>query len=168
MTRYLGLLSSCSGRPRKPSFTNSLKPSSVLHIDEAVLPASTRRPSHSASPSPAPLTSKTQPSALQQVTEQATFTVDDTPSSGDEAGGRASEARETGSLSSTRGILILVVVGMSQLLDNVSMTSVNLALSSISEEFGITQADEQVRLLRTASHTRCRNVPDHALLPHSG
>ncbi|CDZ97541.1 Predicted transporter (major facilitator superfamily) [Phaffia rhodozyma] len=55
----------------------------------------------------------------------------------------AADGKETGSLTSFRGIMILVVISASQMLDNVSMTSVNMALTAISKELQIRQADEQ-------------------------
>ena len=78
--------------------------------------------------------------------EHSSFTVEDPTSSDNEDGGRPGEGRDTGSLYSTRGALILAVIGASQMLDNVSMTSVNMALTAISKELHIAQADEQVCL----------------------
>lgn len=50
---------------------------------------------------------------------------------------------EFGRLASWRGGLILLVTSGSQFLDNVFMTSANIALSSIQEEFGVSSSNLQ-------------------------
>lgn len=51
------------------------------------------------------------------------------------------DSRDTGTLNSARGILIIMVTCVAQLLDNVSMTSVNIALPAIGESLNISKAD---------------------------
>jgi hypothetical protein len=50
---------------------------------------------------------------------------------------------EIGRLASWRGALILLVTSGSQFLDNVFMTSSNIALSSIQEDFGVSSTNLQ-------------------------
>lgn len=66
------------------------------------------------------------------VNQQATFEVQD-----------AANDRDTGTLSQLRSKIILAVICVAQLLDNVSMTSVNMALPAVSKELNIAQADQQ-------------------------
>jgi hypothetical protein len=53
------------------------------------------------------------------------------------------DPRLHGSLRSPRGVLIVLTISASQLLDNISLTSVTMALTAISREFGIREADQQ-------------------------
>ncbi|KAL7409673.1 major facilitator superfamily domain-containing protein [Mrakia frigida] len=148
-------LSNASGSHR-PSFgSNSLKPSTVFHLTENEGSSSSttvRRPSHSSTSSPAPPASEQQnylPQLAEHqdqtppLVERTSFTIEEPSSTDEGTDGLGGDGRDTGSLYSTRGALILFTVGMSQLLDNVSMTSVNMALTAISKELNIGQADEQ-------------------------
>lgn len=194
------------GGSHRPSFgSSSLKPSTVFHLTENEGSSSSttvRRPSHSSTSSPAPPASEQQnylPQLAEHqdqtppLVERTSFTIEEPSSTDEGTDGLGGDGRDTGSLYSTRGALILFTVGMSQLLDNgtsfciiscsleergerkpravdllspssptfeislltptllccyaptVSMTSVNMALTAISKELNIGQADEQVR-----------------------
>jgi len=119
------------GGSHRPSFgSSSLKPSTVFHLNENEAGSSStavRRPSHSSSSLPAAPTPEQQnylpqlaenQDQLDPVVERTSFTIEE-PSSADEANsGLGGDLRDTGSLYSTRGALILFTVGMSQMLDN--------------------------------------------------
>ena len=53
------------------------------------------------------------------------------------------DLRDTGKLASTRGVLIIAVAGVAQMLDNVSMTSVNISLPAIGKALNIESGDLQ-------------------------
>ena len=53
------------------------------------------------------------------------------------------ESKQFGRLASWRGSLILLVTCGSQFLDNVFMTSANMALASIQDEFGVSDTNLQ-------------------------
>lgn len=66
-----------------------------------------------------------------------------TPSGSEKAFALEKLPEEFGRLASWRGILILVVTSGSQFLDNVFMTSSNMALASIQEEFDVSSTNLQ-------------------------
>lgn len=54
-----------------------------------------------------------------------------------------SETPETGKLASWRGALVLLVTGGAMFMDNVFMTSTNISLAAIQEEFDVQSSDLQ-------------------------
>jgi hypothetical protein len=104
-------------------------------------------PTESKEPSP------TRPGfARSQSTLVAHYSDEKTPKSSIEVGSPAEscqesnsqpETPETGKLASWRGALLLLVTGGAMFMDNVFMTSTNISLAAIQEEFDVEASDLQ-------------------------
>jgi hypothetical protein len=105
------------------SSTTTLRKASQSQHDLGTTPTLLRRPSHS------------QPNGDGRPSSVAEFEVQEPPASD-------TPGRDTGSLKQLRAKLVLGTICVAQLLDNVSMTSVNMALPAIAKELNISQADQ--------------------------
>lgn len=104
--------------------TTTLRKASQSQHDLGTTPTLLRRPSHSHGTS-----------AVDGRSSIAEFEIQEPPSTD-------TPGRDTGSLKQLRAKLVLGTICVAQLLDNVSMTSVNMALPAIAEELNISQADQ--------------------------
>jgi hypothetical protein len=84
-----------------------------------------------------------------QSTLVGQYSDEKTPKSSIEVGSPAESCQEsklqpeTGKLASWKGALVLLVTGGAMFMDNVFMTSTNISLAAIQEEFGVQSSDLQ-------------------------
>lgn len=118
--------------------TTTLRKASQSQHDLGTTPTLLRRPSHSNG------------AATDGRSSVAELGIQEPPASD-------TPGRDTGSLKQLRAKLVLGTICVAQLLDNVSMTSVNMALPAIAEELNISQAD-QAWLISSYTYVSCRRL----------